>query len=141
MYESRGYIERHAKPSAPKEIVRHAVVAPGGAYSQGRAARWLQTMAPGAVVAARSGSLLGLFAAAKAGTGLTLLPRGMGEREPELVRVLEPHPPVAGSLYLLMHPDLRSIPRFRAFFDFFVSECKQYRSSISGASVAGRSEA
>jgi DNA-binding transcriptional LysR family regulator len=132
LYASRSYVERCGKPSALEEVDRHPVVAPGGAYSKGRAARWLETKTPGAVVSARSGSLLGLLAAVKSGNGLALLPKGLGELDPELVRVLEPQPPVTGSLYLLMHPDLRSIPRFRAFFDFFVSESKRYRSVIRG---------
>jgi DNA-binding transcriptional LysR family regulator len=139
LYASRSYHERYGKPSVPEEISKHAVVAPGGRYSKGRAARWLETKAPGAVVAARSGSLLGLLAAVKSGAGLALLPKGLGELDPELVRVLEPQPPVTGSLYLLMHPDLRSIPRFRTFFDFFVSERKHYRSTIRGEVANHRS--
>jgi DNA-binding transcriptional LysR family regulator len=132
LYASRSYVERCGKPSAIEEISRHAVVFPDGAFFKSRAARWLRTMAPGAVVSARSGSLLGLLAAVKSGNGLALLPKGLGELDPELVRVLEPQPPVTGSLYLLMHPDLRSIPRFRAFFDFFISEFRHYRPLLRG---------
>jgi hypothetical protein len=46
---------------------------------------------------------------------------------------------VIGSLYLLMHPDLRSTPRFRSLFDFFVAQSRRYRATISGelAGVSG----
>jgi DNA-binding transcriptional LysR family regulator len=132
LYASQRYVERHGTPSSIKDLAKHAIVAPDGRYAQGRAARWLKTVAPDATLSARSGTLLGLLGAAKSGTGLTLLPKGLGEPDPELVRVLEPEPPIGGSLYLLMPSDLRSIPRFRVFFDFFVSESKHYRSAIEG---------
>jgi DNA-binding transcriptional LysR family regulator len=137
VYATRTYVDHYGKPSVPEEIGRHAIVAPDGAFSRGRAARWLQTIAPDATVSARSSTMLGLLAAVKSGSGLALLPKGIGEPEPNLVRVLEPQPPVVLSLYLLMHPDLRSTPRFRAFFDFFVSESRHYQPALRG-DVAGR---
>ena len=137
VYATRTYVEHYGKPSVSEEIGRHAIVAPDGAFSSGRAARWLQTIAPDATVSARSSTMLGLLAAVKSGSGLALLPKGIGEPEPNLVRVLEPQPPVVLSLYLLMHPDLRSTPRFRAFFDFFVSESRHYQPALRG-DVAGR---
>jgi DNA-binding transcriptional LysR family regulator len=139
MYASRTYVERHGKPLVPEEIDRHAIVAPDGVFSKGRAARWLRTIAPNAVVSARSSSLLGLLASVKSGSGLAMLPKGIGEPDPELVRVIEPNPPVIDWLYLLMHPDLRNTPRFRTFFDFFVSESRSYRSVIRGETATRRS--
>jgi len=136
VYASRSYVERYGKPSTPEEIGRYAIVAPDGVFSKSRAARWLQTMAPDAVVSARSSSLLGLLTSVRSGSGLALLPKGIAEPEPDLVRILEPKPPLVLSLYLLMHPDLRSTPRFRAFFDFFVSESSHYRALFRGE-VAG----
>ena len=31
------------------------------------------------------------------------------------------------SIYLLVHPDLRNVPRVRALFDFMVSEVDSFR--------------
>ena len=90
-------------------------------------------------MSARSSGLLGLLTLVKAGAGLALLPVGLCERDPDLVRVLDPSPPVIASFYLLMHPDLRSAPRFRAFFDFFVSEFRLYRSAHRGEASGKRS--
>jgi DNA-binding transcriptional LysR family regulator len=88
VYATRTYVEHYGKPSVPEEIGRHAIVAPDGAFSRGRAARWLQTIAPDATVSARSSTMLGLLAAVKSGSGLALLPKGIGEPEPNLVRIL-----------------------------------------------------
>jgi DNA-binding transcriptional LysR family regulator len=132
VYASRIYVERYGKPSSPEEISGHAIVASDGTAFNTLAARWLQDQAPDTVVAARSGGLLGLLTLVKAGAGLALLPVGLCETNPDLVRVLDPTPPVIASLYLLMHPDLRSTPRFRTFFDFFVSEFRLYRPLLRG---------
>ena len=132
VYASRTYVDRYGKPSAPEEISRHAIIASDGTAFNNRAARWLQTVAPGALVSARSSSLLGLLACVKSGAGLALLPMGLGEPDPDLMRVLEPKPAVTSSLYLLMHPDLRSTPRFRALFDFFIVEFRHYRPLLLG---------
>ena len=124
-------------PSVPEEVGKHAIVALGGVFSKGRAPH--DGSAPNAVVSARNSSLLGLLASVKSGSGLAMLPKGIGEPDPELVRVIEPNPPVIDWVYLLMHADLRNTPRFRAFFDFFVSESKRYRSVIRGETATRRS--
>ena len=139
VYSSRIFVERYGKPSSAEEVRRHTIVASDGTTFNGRAARWLQNRAPDAVVSARSGGLLGLLALVKAGAGLAFLPVGLCEADPDLVRVLDPSPPVASSLYLLMHPDLRSTPRFRTFFDFFVSEFRLYRPMLRGEAQGQRS--
>ena len=138
VYASRMYLERYGKPSSTEEFSRHAIIASDGTAFNMRAARWLQNQAPDAVVSARSGGLLGLLTLVKAGAGLVLLPVGLCEADPDLVRVLDPSPPVVSSLYLLMHPDLRSTPRFRTFFDFFVSEFRLYRPVLRGEAPGQR---
>jgi DNA-binding transcriptional LysR family regulator len=102
LYASRNYVERFGKPAVPEEIGRHAIVAPDGVFSRAGAARWLRTIAPNALVSARSSSLLGLLGSVRSGSGLAMLPKGIGEPDPELVRIIEPNPPVIDSLYLLM---------------------------------------
>ena len=139
VYASRLYVERCGKPSAPEEISRHAIVTADGTALNTRATRWLQNQAPSAVASVRSSSLLGLLASAKASAGLALLPVGLGNPDPDLVHILDPSPPVVLSLYLLMHPDLRSTPRFRIFFDFCVSEFRFYHPMLRGEAPGQRS--
>jgi DNA-binding transcriptional LysR family regulator len=139
VYASRVYVERHGKPSTPEEISWHTIITADGTAFHTRTTRWLQNQAPAAVISVRSGSLLGLLASTKAGAGLALLPVGLGDPDPELVRILDPSPPVVVSLYLLMHPDLRSTPRFRTFFDFCVSEFRLYRPALGGEASGQRS--
>jgi hypothetical protein len=51
----------------------------------------------------------------------------IGDMEDDLVRVLDPVSESVSSTYLLVHPDLRNVPRVRALFDFMVSEIESFR--------------
>jgi DNA-binding transcriptional LysR family regulator len=63
----------------------------------------------------------------KSGVGVGPLPVQIGDMEDDLVRVLDPVPESMSSVYLLVHPDLRNVPRVRALFDFMVSEIDSFR--------------
>jgi DNA-binding transcriptional LysR family regulator len=88
-------------------------------------------MVPGATMAARNTSVLGLVSAVKSGVGIGLLPTALGDAEPDLLRVL-PVPELARSWRLLVHPDLRRVPRIAAFFDFIVGEREALKSILTG---------
>jgi DNA-binding transcriptional LysR family regulator len=96
------------------------------------AARWLQAVAPQATVTARSESWPGLVLAVKSGAGVAPLSIALGDRESELVRVIETIPNLVTHFHLLTHRDMRRTPRVRAFFDFVVSEIKDFRAALSG---------
>lgn len=132
VYASRTYVARHGKPERIGDIDRHAVIGFDGPLTDHRAARWLRRVAPGARIAARNNSVLGLVYAAKSGVGLATLPVALGGGESDLVRVLGPIPELATSWYLLTHPDLRRTPRVRAFFDFMIEELPLLRPILLG---------
>jgi len=63
----------------------------------------------------------------KSGAGLAPLPVPLAVRETDLVSVLGPLPGLYSPVYLLTHPDLRQMPRVRAFFDFIIAEIDNVR--------------
>jgi DNA-binding transcriptional LysR family regulator len=69
--------------------------------------------------------------ALKAGAGLAPLPISHGDRETDLVRVIDSIPDLLTHVYLLTHKDLQHTPRVRAFFDFVVSELNAFREFLS----------
>ena len=81
-------------------------------------------MVPGATMAARNTSVLGLVSAVKSGVGIGLLPTALGDAEPDLLRVL-PVPELARSWRLLCIPICGACPASR-------------RSSISSSANARR---
>jgi DNA-binding transcriptional LysR family regulator len=131
VYASRAYVARYGRPARPEDIGQHAAIAFEGQIAEGLPARWFRSHAAEANIAARSRTMLSTLSAVKSGIGLALLPHHIGEPEEELVRVLELPPELKQPMTLLVHPDLRHVPRVRAFFDFMVGEIDRLRPLLS----------
>ena len=121
LYASAEYIEKHGRPADVAEINRHAVVSLEEGLSQHRLVLWLKEFAPGAEVASRSNSILGMVQAAKSGIGIAPLPMSIAA-EAGLVKILGPIKELARTWKLLTPPGLRDTPRIAAFFDFVAAE-------------------
>jgi len=127
IYASRSYVERHGCPECTEELAHHSVVAYDGEIANNPAAQWLRSVAPDATIGARSDSIPGVVLALKSGSGLAPLPIHVGNRESDLVRLMNTSPALATQFWLLMHRDMRRMPRARAFFDFASAEIKRFR--------------
>jgi DNA-binding transcriptional LysR family regulator len=132
VYASSNYIERHGKPDHVEDLSHHVLVCFDESMSNHRVATWLKNVAPGAKIAARNNSVLGLMYAVKSGIGIGPLPTAIADAEPDLVRVLGPIPELARSWRLLTHPDLRRTPRIAAFFDFVIEQRDDLKSILTG---------
>jgi DNA-binding transcriptional LysR family regulator len=132
LYGSHSYLERNGRPARIEEIAAHSVIGFDGDIKDHHAAKWLRSVAPSARVVARSNTVPGLLMSVRSGAGLAPLPMPLATRETELEHVLGPLPGLYSPIYLLTHPDLRHMPRVRAFFDFIVAEIEQVRSALTG---------
>jgi len=130
LFASRSYVERYGSIEGVDDINRHAVIEFDGNIKDHHAARWLRSVAPKATIAARSNTVPGLMMSVRSGAGLAPLPIPLAEREPELVRLLDPVPGLLSHIYLLTHPDLRRTPRVRVFFEFIVARLDQVRPAL-----------
>ena len=127
LYCSRAYLARHGRVERTEDIARHSVIEFDGDIRDHHAAKWLRSVAPTARVVARSNTVPGLLMTVKSGAGLAPLPVPLGMRETDLVSVLGPVPGLYSPIYLLTHPELRHMPRIRAFFDFIIAEIDSVR--------------
>lgn len=134
IYATNTYIERAGAITDVADIARHSVVLFD--IEQHVTKTWLQSVAPKASVAARCNSMTALLAAAKSGVGLAALPMTIGDSDPGLVRMLGPIRGLTTNFYLLMHQDMKTTPRVRALFDFFVEELNIVRPILVGESSA-----
>jgi DNA-binding transcriptional LysR family regulator len=132
VYASRGYVERHGRPSRIEELASHALIGLHESMASHRVSSWLQQVAPQGRVVARTHSILGLVHAAKAGLGVAPLPYALGEADPELVRLLGPIDELKRIWRVLVAPDRRHAPQVAAFFDFVVAEVEALRPILSG---------
>ena len=121
LYCSRDYAARHDKPTSFAELKSHPIIGGGGAYVWPTYRKWLKRRGLEGSVAMEHGSASGLLAAVRSGFGMAVLPAFLADRDPELVRVLEPSPRDESGLWLVTHERLRHVPRVRAVMDFLGS--------------------
>lgn len=118
LYCSRDYASAHARPHTAADLREHPIIGGGGEKIWPRYRAWLQRLRLEGAVTMQASSGTGLLAAVRAGAGLAVLPSFVADRDPELVRCLEP---IAGDeygLWLMTHERLRHTPRVRAVLDF-----------------------
>ncbi|WP_413206240.1 LysR family transcriptional regulator [Rhodospirillum sp. A1_3_36] len=78
--------------------------------------RWLEPRLAGRPVVFRSNDLTAHAVAARAGMGVALLPRFMGEEAGLVVLASQDIPP-SRDIWMVVHDDLRSVPRVRLVMD------------------------
>ncbi|WP_375757559.1 LysR family transcriptional regulator [Corallococcus exercitus] len=83
--------------------------------------QWLARHAAGARMALRANGLMVQLAAVRAGFGKALLPCWFAEQERGLVRLPPPAPLPEREVWLVVHRDLREVPRVRALIDAVVA--------------------
>jgi DNA-binding transcriptional LysR family regulator len=137
---------RFARPQAGELITRRLAtiavgvyVAPGGdtsawvgldeSLAHVPEAQWLARHAAGERVALRANTLMALLAAARAGFGKALLPRWFAEKE-GLIAVPPPAPTPVREAWLVVHPDLKVVPRVRALIDAVVAAFEAERERL-----------
>lgn len=124
IYASRSYVERRGRPKTTDEMNAHSVIEFIGEIADLKTAHWMRSKAPGAPIAAQSSNFPSILLAVKSGAGLAPLPAPLADQDDELVCILGPIPELSYPIYLLVHRDLRKIPRISAFFDFCLSELR-----------------
>ncbi len=81
-------------------------------------ARWLASTFGGRKPALKSNSIQTQLAAVRAGLGVAVLPCFICDRDPELLRLASPAPPITRELWLVYHRDLKTSQRVIAMRDF-----------------------
>jgi len=132
VYASRAYVESKGAPSSVSALKDHALIGFDDSLASHRLSSWLREVAPDALYAARSNSVLGLVSAARAGVGIAALPIALGDAEEDLVRVLAPVRELTRAWRLLAHTDARHLPRVDAFFEFVASEGDALKPILTG---------
>jgi DNA-binding transcriptional LysR family regulator len=100
------------------------------AYMPGQ--RWVVDLLGGARPATRVNNWLVLHQLARAGAGLAVLPCYLGDPDPEVLRIGPVLEEVAADHWLLVHRDLRALPRVRAAIDALIALFQEERRLIEG---------
>jgi DNA-binding transcriptional LysR family regulator len=120
LYAARSYIKRNAARLTDTEPdwMAYDWIAPDEALSHLAQTKWVRTHVPKEKIAVHIDSLWGMVKAVRAGMGLGLLLCLLAEQERELVRVAGPFAEMDTQVWILTHPDLKSVARIKAFTEF-----------------------
>ncbi|MFO0675374.1 MAG: LysR family transcriptional regulator [Polyangiaceae bacterium] len=117
LYATRAYLKRRPV-KRPEDLAGHPLLADPPGTPEGD---WLARWSGGRPPVFTTPLALAMLGAAKAGSGIALLPRYVGDAEADLVHVPMPDEP-GQPLWLTVHKDLRTSPRVRAVLDHLVAE-------------------
>jgi DNA-binding transcriptional LysR family regulator len=106
------------------------------AYMPGQA--WLHALLEGNRPAVRVNDWLLVQELCRAGTGLAILPCHMGDRDPALRRVGSVLKEVSAEQWLLVHRDLRALPRVRHVMDAIIRLFHEERALLEGRAAPRR---
>lgn len=126
VYAKPGLIARDPGGAAPLDWIRFTHW-PGPPQS-------IRAVRPNLTVRLSVDDMMAAIGAARAGMGATRMACFLGDTDPLLARVPDlpdfPYDPI----WVLTHPDLRAVPRIRAFVDFATSRLRALRPLFEGAS-------
>ena len=123
-YASRSYLEKHK--NAPDKMVW--LNWDDGSDSPSWPA--LAPDIPDHMCRLRIDTVSSLLEAVRLGIGATILPCFIGESDPTLERISPGQTVSRRDIWLLVHADLRKVPRIRTFLDFFVQHIKSQKHLI-----------
>lgn len=126
LYARRDYLERHGTPVSLDDLRGHSVI---GFDRETPAIRSMRRRVPEfghGPFALRADSDLAQMAAMRAGFGIGGCQVPIARREPELTRVLADAFALKLGVWVVMHENLRSTPRYRAVFDALVAGMRKH---------------
>ena len=131
LFASSEYVDRHGTFKSLDEIAAHHVIELEGAMAEAPPGRWMSANCGKAKVAGRCNSVTSALMTVRSGVGIAPLPIPTGSADADL-RLLLTLPNITMSHFLLTHPDLRRMPRIKAFFDFMAAEIISVRHALTG---------
>jgi DNA-binding transcriptional LysR family regulator len=99
---------------------------------------WLHALLEGKRPAVRTNDWQILAEAARTGSGLAVMPCYMGDADPNLRRISAPLKEVVAEQWLLVHRDLRALPRVRAVMDAIIRLFHEDRALLEGRQAVRR---
>lgn len=128
-FASPSYVERRGRPTSLAELAEHDVIGPDRNRSDLAMVERLGGLARDRLVL-RTDSHPAHVAAARAGVGIAVAQVPVGERDPNLVRILPDLDVMVLETWIVTHENLARVPRVRAVFDSLVESFREMSRSV-----------
>ena len=132
IYGARAFVSAHPDATSERRWRRCAWVAYDAPHEYFRSMAWLAERLGDRAPRVRASRISLQLEAIRAGAGLGLLPCFVGDADSTLVRVMPPIADLEADYWLLVHPDLRSVPRVRRVMDGIREAFKVNRAMLVG---------
>lgn len=120
LYGAPAYLQQHGMPQSTADLPQHCFIGYGDQLRHLEESCWLDSMTEGARYLLCSDDTHTRLAAAESGMGLAVLPHFLAHRSSQLQRVLPTVEAPPKTIWLVVHRDLRHMPRVRAVLDWLV---------------------
>jgi len=135
LYASPAYLQRFGRPDNVEDLRGHELIAYGKSLSAVPYARWMEAHVGGARVALRISQVAEMVPAALQGVGLALLPCGLADTEPGLVR-LTPQVLVSRDVFLVYRRLSRLATPVRGAIEIVAEIILDHAQEIRGGEIA-----
>jgi DNA-binding transcriptional LysR family regulator len=133
LYGSRDYIARHPAAASESRYKDCRWIGFDDSLSYMPTARWLAAQCDGRPPALRCSRAMLIMDGVRAGAGLGVLPCMAADADPTLQRVTPPIGELSGQpLYLVVHREMRGVPRIRAAASAIVALLARHRPLLDG---------
>jgi DNA-binding transcriptional LysR family regulator len=136
IYGARDFVAAHPEATTEARWRRCAWVAYDAPHEYFRSMAWLAKRFGDHAPRVRASRVALQLEAIRAGAGLGILPCFVGDADPALVRLTAPIEELEADYWLLVHPDLRAVPRVRRVIDWIRAAFKDARPLLLGARPA-----
>lgn len=126
LFAHRDYIARRGAPTSLDDLLQHELIGPDRSPLD---RRFVQERFPAGLlsrISVRTDSHPAQLALARAGLGIAVMHRALGQADERLVQVLPALVPDTLPVWLVKHRDLRQEPRVRVTFDHLAAEFARY---------------
>ncbi len=120
LYGASAYLQQHGVPHERAALPCHRFIGYGERLRHLEENRWLEALAGEARFVLRSDDTHTRQAGAEAALGLAVLPHVLAHHSPQLQQLLTEEEVPAKPIWLVVHRDLRHLPRIRAALDWLV---------------------
>ncbi|MBM3221329.1 MAG: LysR family transcriptional regulator [Candidatus Rokubacteria bacterium] len=132
IYGARSFVGAHPDAGTDARWRRCAWVAYDARHEYFRSMAWLAQRLGDRVPRVRASRIALQLEAIPAGAGLGILPCFVGDVDPGLVRLTAPIEELRGDYWLLVHPDLKGVPRVRRVTEWIRGVFKASRPTLEG---------
>lgn len=129
LFASATYLDQRGAPQSTADLVGHDLVGPDRVQADLAVADLLDPAITRASFTTRIDSHPAHFAAIRAGLGIGVVQRPVGLGHPDLRAVLPDLTIAELPCWIVMHEDLRRLPRVRAVFNHLVAEVTAFTRS------------